>query len=334
MPIVAVLLLLTSCVSGGGDDGSGEDKAGGSDGSQEDGSQENANGDPLATSLTTDTDWGADLQFEINALDRLGEDRLRLDLTASNNGDETAKLLHVLTAPTGVSSTPDGVNLIDTQNGNRHLPLMKTGEEECLCATWQGEDSIQAGEEKDIWVAFPAPPEDVTAMTVSTPVTPDLLDIPLSEGDGDSDISDAPVEDPEIRPLTGIQDDIDGDSSRDDTGDETSIMLASDVLFDTDESELTSDADETLEQVAQEIDDSSASTVEIDGHTDNTGNDSINGPLSEERAEAVKEKLEELVTRDGVDYETAGHGSSDPVGNNDTEEGRQKNRRVTITFEK
>ncbi|WP_236700628.1 OmpA family protein [Allosalinactinospora lopnorensis] len=326
LPIAAISLLLTSCVSGG-DDGSGDEGSSDNGGSQ-------GNGEPIATSLSTDTSWGPDLQFEINSLERLGEDTVRLNLAASNIGDERIQFLDLVTAPAGNSSTPDGINLIDTKNGKRHFPLMKTDGEECLCSTWRGEATIQPGEKKDIWVAFPAPPEDVTAMTVATSASPDILDIPLTEGEQeDTDISDAPVEEPKILSLSTIQEDIDGDSARDESGNETSIMLSSDVLFDTNKSELTSEADDTLEQVAQEIGDSSATTAEIDGYTDNTGNDSVNNPLSEERAESVKEKLEELVTRDGISYETAGHGSSDPVGNNDTKEGREKNRRVTITFE-
>ncbi|GAA3725815.1 hypothetical protein GCM10022402_03180 [Salinactinospora qingdaonensis] len=111
-------------------------------------------------------------------------------------------------------------------------------------------------------------------------------------------------------------------------------MLSSDVLFDFEESSLTDKANQTLERVAKEIDSSGATTVEIDGHTDNKGVDEINIPLSEARAKSVSKKLKELIKRDGINYEVAGHGSSQPVASNDSEKGRAKNRRVTVKFEK
>jgi len=72
--------------------------------------------------------------------------------------------------------------------------------------------------------------------------------------------------------------------------------------------------------------------VTVDGYTDNTGNDAINNPLSVARAQAVETQLKQLVTRQGVSYKAAGHGSADPVADNGNAEGRRKNRRVTVTF--
>jgi OmpA family len=84
--------------------------------------------------------------------------------------------------------------------------------------------------------------------------------------------------------------------------------------------------------VARQIDQSTTSTVKVDGYTDITGNDAINQPLSRRRAGTVAQRLRGLVRRQGVAFQTAGHGSKDPVANNTTEEGRRKNRRVTVTF--
>ncbi len=71
--------------------------------------------------------------------------------------------------------------------------------------------------------------------------------------------------------------------------------------------------------------------VMIYGHTDSTGSDAINQPLSENRAKAVKDFL----TSKGVDAKritTQGLGSSSPVASNDTEAGRQQNRRVEVAI--
>ena len=69
--------------------------------------------------------------------------------------------------------------------------------------------------------------------------------------------------------------------------------------------------------------------VTIDGHTDNTGTDKVNIPLSQRRAEACKKYL---VSKgiNGDRLTTAGFGSTQPVADNKTAEGRQKNRRIEI----
>lgn len=128
--------------------------------------------------------------------------------------------------------------------------------------------------------------------------------------------------------------DMDGEVDRTDSGDEVSLTLSSDVLFEFGKSDLTNEAKEILEQVATEINDSSGETILIEGHADNIGSDSVNIPLSRDRAESVKDRLEELITRNGVSYKIEGHGSSQPIATNETEEGREKNRRVSVTFEK
>ena len=70
-------------------------------------------------------------------------------------------------------------------------------------------------------------------------------------------------------------------------------------------------------------------TITVAGHTDNTGNDRINNPLSENRARSVASYL----TGRGVAasrISTVGYGSRSPVADNSTESGRAQNRRVEI----
>jgi len=67
----------------------------------------------------------------------------------------------------------------------------------------------------------------------------------------------------------------------------------------------------------------------VEGNTDSKGTDAYNQKLSERRAAAVKDVL----VKSGIDssrLSTVGYGESRPVASNDTEEGRAKNRRVTI----
>jgi outer membrane protein OmpA-like peptidoglycan-associated protein len=334
LPLIIAPFLLSSCVSGG-DEPSEPDEASSESGSPGGGEEGGSEGDPLAVSTATSMEYGTDLQISVNSLERQGDDTVVARLTAANLGEDTIVFDQAMTGAPGTHRTPNGVTLIDTVNRERYFPLFRAGEDVCLCTNYEDSSRIDSGGSLDFWVAFPAPPEDIASVVVSTPVTPDFLNVPISATDQvDEEVADAEVEEPRILPISAFQDDLDGDSSREESGDETSILLASDVLFDTNESELTSASDDALEQVASEIDNSSGETVRIDGYTDNTGNDSINEPLSEDRAESVRDRLEELVTREGVTFEVDGHGSADPVADNATEDGRQKNRRVTVTFEK
>jgi outer membrane protein OmpA-like peptidoglycan-associated protein len=104
------------------------------------------------------------------------------------------------------------------------------------------------------------------------------------------------------------------------------------VLFATDHSDLNAKAQSALEKVADEIDEHGSGTVAIDGYTDSVGTDAHNDALSKARANAVLKALESLVTSPDVTFTTAGHGEQDPVADNGTAEGRQLNRRVTVSF--
>ncbi|MCB0760966.1 MAG: OmpA family protein, partial [Flavobacteriales bacterium] len=69
--------------------------------------------------------------------------------------------------------------------------------------------------------------------------------------------------------------------------------------------------------------------LRISGHTDNVGNDATNMKLSEERSKAVAKFLSDR----GVDAErllVEWHGEEQPIADNSTESGRQKNRRVEM----
>ncbi|WP_249352003.1 OmpA family protein [Nocardiopsis akebiae] len=169
-------------------------------------------------------------------------------------------------------------------------------------------------------------------MTVTNPLTPPLLNVPISQSS--ETIESSGLSEPRIIDLVTITDDLEDQTGRTESNEEVSIILSSDVLFETGSDELSTDAEEILQQVATEIDDASSNTVNIAGHADNTGSESINLPLSRGRAEAVESSLSELITRDGISFEVEGYGSSAPIASNDTEEGRERNRRVSVTFEK
>lgn len=87
----------------------------------------------------------------------------------------------------------------------------------------------------------------------------------------------------------------------------------------------------SLNAVADILKADAALKLDITGHTDNTGSDKVNVPLSENRAKAV---FNYLSTKGGIDasrLSSAGLGSSNPLGDNKTAQGRALNRRVEMT---
>ena len=74
--------------------------------------------------------------------------------------------------------------------------------------------------------------------------------------------------------------------------------------------------------------------IEISGHTDNAGSDQLNMILSEARAVSVKKYLTEVGGIEADRLLTVGYGAQFPIGNNETEAGRQINRRTEFTIKK
>jgi len=75
-----------------------------------------------------------------------------------------------------------------------------------------------------------------------------------------------------------------------------------------------------------------ATTVLIEGHTDNTGSDQYNLQLSQKRAESVRQYLINNFSIAPDRLSAKGFGESRPIASNTTREGRRKNRRVVAVI--
>ena len=111
------------------------------------------------------------------------------------------------------------------------------------------------------------------------------------------------------------------------------IITLKNIFFPSNESELLPESFTELDRLADYLIDNSTTTVEISGHTDNTGNEDQNKKLSEARAKAIASYLI-LKEIDKARINYVGYGSLRPVAANDTEAGKQKNRRVEFTIYK
>jgi outer membrane protein OmpA-like peptidoglycan-associated protein len=111
------------------------------------------------------------------------------------------------------------------------------------------------------------------------------------------------------------------------TDNQLKVNVPSDFSFDVGRSAIKPQMRPVLDQFAQGLD--PTMRVRIIGHTDSTGNDAINNPLSVDRAHSVRDYL----AARGVSptrVETEGRGSREPVADNGSDAGRAQNRRVEI----
>lgn len=107
------------------------------------------------------------------------------------------------------------------------------------------------------------------------------------------------------------------------------FRASSAVFFDSGKSDLKSGATELLDKIADHLKNKTKNKSLVEGHTDNTGDESINKTLSEVRALTVmKALIDRGVPKSKLDFK--GHGSTVPIASNDTADGRQLNRRTTI----
>ncbi len=107
------------------------------------------------------------------------------------------------------------------------------------------------------------------------------------------------------------------------------LDVPSDVSFDTGRADIRPNFRSVLDRFAQTLNTNPNTTVRIIGHTDNTGSDAINDPLSVNRAASTRQYLADR----GVNparIAIEGRGSHEPIASNATEAGRAQNRRVEI----
>jgi outer membrane protein OmpA-like peptidoglycan-associated protein len=107
------------------------------------------------------------------------------------------------------------------------------------------------------------------------------------------------------------------------------LDIPSDVSFDTNRYEIKSNLRPILDRFAATLNQNPVTTVTIIGHTDSTGTDAINNPLSVNRAASTRDYLVArgvAASRIAID----GRGSREPIADNNSAEGRAKNRRVEI----
>lgn len=107
------------------------------------------------------------------------------------------------------------------------------------------------------------------------------------------------------------------------------LDIPSDISFDTGRYDIKPNLRPILDRFASTLNENPVTTVTIIGHTDSTGSDAINNPLSINRAAATRDYLAARGVRSSR-ISIDGRGSREPIADNNTISGRAMNRRVEI----
>lgn len=107
------------------------------------------------------------------------------------------------------------------------------------------------------------------------------------------------------------------------------LNVPNDVSFDVNSASIRPQLRSVLDSFANSLRGDPNARVRIVGHTDSSGSDATNNPLSLERAQSVRDYLADRGVP-AAHIETAGRGEREPVASNATESGRAQNRRVEI----
>jgi outer membrane protein OmpA-like peptidoglycan-associated protein len=108
-----------------------------------------------------------------------------------------------------------------------------------------------------------------------------------------------------------------------------SVRIGAQFLFEANSATLSPGGIDKIREIAATLNDDQNSRVIVKGYTSSEGGDTVNIPLSQNRANAVKNILmSERI--DGARITALGMGSMEPIGDNRTETGRMMNRRVEI----
>jgi OmpA-OmpF porin, OOP family len=111
----------------------------------------------------------------------------------------------------------------------------------------------------------------------------------------------------------------------------TAVQAASKIAFEPGSATISAEAMESMDAIAAILTLCGDIRLEIQGHTDSQGRESMNQQLSQERAESVLNELRARRVPTST-YTAVGYGETQPIADNDTEAGREKNRRIVFSL--
>lgn len=171
------------------------------------------------------------------------------------------------------------------------------------------------------------PSEPPGSVTTSDPPEVDANSPNLQLEDG------ATLASAKVLDIKSVVEDLGGEERREDTPSDVTFALQAEVLFPKDSSKLNPEGNSRIKVIADEIKAQKAKSVRVFGFTDNLGSYAHGLALSKNRAEIVHEELARSLGPD-ITFEVRGYSEDYPIADNTSEQGRRKNRRVEVTFQK
>lgn len=171
------------------------------------------------------------------------------------------------------------------------------------------------------------PSEPPGSVTTSDPPEVDANSPNLQLEDG------ATLASAKVLDIKSVVEDLGGEERREDTPSDVTFALQAEVLFPKDSSKLNPEGNSRIKAIADEIKAQKAKSVRVFGFTDNLGSYAHGLALSKNRAEIVHEELARSLGPD-ITFEVRGYSEDYPIADNTSEQGRRKNRRVEVTFQK
>lgn len=277
--------------------------------------------------------------IEVAPLERYDEVAV-LRATVDNRSAEDAQLpMARFATEFAVGGGPPGTGAVSFVAGDHHHRVLTNDSNACYCTSGS---RVRAGDRQELTWVFTAPDDDVTHVTLSVPWFGAIPGVPVVDATEplQLELNGRAIDEVEnagehrhrlIASIEELQDDL-VTRVTETGGDTTDVAIASDVLFDFDADELRAEADPLIDDLVAQLETAGELTdpVVVEGHTDAVGNPSYNLELSERRAASVLAAIEQRLTRDDLAFETVGRGQDEPVADNTTDEGRQRNRRVTV----
>ncbi|MFF2845286.1 OmpA family protein [Streptomyces sp. NPDC058001] len=143
----------------------------------------------------------------------------------------------------------------------------------------------------------------------------------------------ATLADAKVLDIKSVVEDMGGEERREDTNQDVKFALQAEVLFPKNSGKLNPDALSRIRAIADEIKSQQATNVRVFGFTDNLGSYAHGKVLSKQRADAVHDALAADLGPE-ITYEVRGYSEDYPIADNSSEQGRRKNRRVEVSFQR
>lgn len=170
---------------------------------------------------------------------------------------------------------------------------------------------------------YSEPPDNIGDSKPATKVDAQAAGLKLADG--------AQLAPSKVLDIKFVTEDMGGEERREDSNNKTKFTLQAEVLFPKNSDKLNGAANSRIQEIATEAESQNATEVNVFGFTDNLGSYEHGEVLSKKRATAVQKQLSKELDPN-VTFRVRGYSEDYPIADNETEEGRTKNRRVEVSF--